>query len=1268
MLNLTFAPSADVLVPLAKVRIFGAWRDPFDPPAVIVPNPAVGKWLGVRLAQDPSIGCVANARMLTLERFLWDALEPEPDTALIDAGHLSQVICALLDEDLLAGDVYKPLRGYLLNNSRVDAVKRVQLSARIARQFLEYEYNRPSVWSDEASRWGRHGIDAKWLSGKPYFDGDGREHEGWQMDLYRRAYDCLLKNEPPRRTTLPHLYRRRREERARVGRPWCNAGPNPQIILFGVSKISHFHRNTLVEISQSAGVDMHVFLTNPCAEFWEDVDTSRRTRAPRRRWSSDSPDEAAGIKPVKPDDYDKPELDMFDDEEDHALLKLWGAAGKENIFLWCPQAQWNFEYHGGGADTDIDTQTTAGRLPQPPANTTLLHAIQKSLLSRNNSLEFNGTAKNKDRSLQILACPDLSREVEEVRELILDMARENVISDFSDVAVYMPSPGKHAPYIQRVFGAYPRGHSLYIPFNILGASGGASLAARAFNALLGIAGGGFNRALVFELLDNPVVSASRGFSRGDLERWEEWADEYGMFRGYNARQRELMGDRGCAVTDEHTFERGMRRVLEESAEAGDAGAARSAEIFMTLLGELSELSAFFSGGTERADAVRPRNENLLDVRESVEVVRRAIWLWLGRIGGGSVDEAAETRVRREALSGLEQIELQYKCAGRAGISREEFLALARGCAAGELSAPSTAWRGVTFAPLRASMVLPHRAVFAIGLCAAEFPGTNDSPGWDLLSNKRIVGDSDKVRDNRFAFLELLHAAKERLVLSYRARDMQKDEALQPSSVILELEDYLTGQGLVDTRGNSRVCSVRREIPWVAHEALSAAREAGRGHGSWDKEQRALAAESLKERAAHRSELAVNRGYPSVNNAVSAEQPYDGATNALPREPIETGEALEIGSATLRRVQQAAGQARNGEHERSSAKNVDIWDVKQFLSNPLEYHLCRTLGIRNDDDTGDMAATDEPLDSGYKRAALRKKAWTEILGIVLTNNINTANIVDNSSIIDTAGKIYDAHINSGQAPEGHICRMEREELAKWAANCADAATALLADFPNHRLVEKYEFALPCGEFTINARYPLTLIPKDTDNQHLATGVIAFDKAGKPVDNLKLWLDGLVMSLNEARNGGARRPVALVSLNHGDEPEAKTSFMSVDENGLRDAETWLAGILKQMLIDKRREHLPFSVIADILKPAKKKKTAKKSPDDSAEESYDERLRKLTARSLRDYLAKKGYATFTDAFWLTDAKPPEIDDDELRRIADSRYAPVLDGKRLMKGKAVL
>ncbi|MDR3013666.1 MAG: exodeoxyribonuclease V subunit gamma [Chitinispirillales bacterium] len=1186
MLNLTFAPSADILVPLAEAKIQKAWTDPFDPPTIIVPNPAVGKWLSIRLAESPTFGCVANARMPTLEKFLWKALEPDFGMELLDGGRMAQVVCAILDEEKLEENIYAPLKNYLCRSdgSGIDALKRVQLSARIAQQFLEYEYNRPSVWNEEENRWRRHGIDAKWLLGKNYFDGEG--HEAWQMDLYRKVFNCFFDGKSARYTSLPHLYRRRRE-RAKGRQAWCDIGSNKNIILFGVSKISHFHRNTLVEISQMDGVEMHVFLTNPCAEFWEDVDTSRR------RWSSDSSSDIAGIKPVKPDDYDKQELDMFANERDHTLLKRWGDAGKENIFLWCPQAQWNFEYH---CNVDFDSDNASP--------STLLGTIQKSLLKRNNDLDLTGISGNiaDDNSIKILACPDISREVEETRELILDMVHKNEIDSFSDIAVYMPDSNKYLPHIRRVFGAYPQGHSEYIPFSILGASNGSSVAARAIFALLNIIGGNFNRAQIFELLRNPIVMASKKISSSKIAQWERWAEEHGMFRGFNAEQRGGMGDMGDAITNEHTFERGMKKVMAGIGHVDDDSTIvdsiapantdisyikTSAETFLQSLRELNDLSAQFT-----------KNNSTFDICKAVEIVKEAIWLWIEKNpSDGSVDGNAETRVKHETLDGLEAIKLQHTISGRTGISLDEFIALARSCVPEELSMPSSAWCGVTFTSLKTAMILPHRAIFVLGLGATDFPGTTEKSSWELLSHKRIVGDSDKVRDNRFAFLELLHAAKERLILSYRARDLQKDELLQPSSVISELEEYLLSQD----RKKMLSGSIRREIPWIIHESLAAAQKAGRKHGTWDKAQRTLAAKAEMDRVTHRHDIS-----------------------------HRDEKTFEVGNKS----------------------NTDLGDLKRFLENPLEYHLYRTLEIR-DDDEGDMAAIHEPLESEKMfLSVLKKKIWIAVLNEVFSSESN-----GNHTIIgwaaSEAGRIYDEHIDSGQAPEGHVCRMEKHELSEWAKKCAEETMKLKDDFSDHEFVEEKELAIECGSFTVNRYNTLILIPRKLEDTSLKIGILSFISEKKlsninanPAGYLSLWLMGMTQWIDEIGNGGTR-PISLVALNRNITPDTLQINMNMDCDKMKDIENWLNMVLSQMLDEKHCEHLPLKKIAEIIKPSKGEDT-----------SFEKRLEKLTFSKLKNELSDGGYETFLKAFNLTDARVTKMNEDELRKSVKLRYAPILGG----------
>jgi hypothetical protein len=105
----------------------------------------------------------------------------------------------------------------------------VQLALKIARQFQEYEFNRPSVWDEEHHRWRRDGIDAKWLKNKTYFD-DDTGTEPWQMDLYcktHKHFDHADASDKARYISLPHLYRLRRTEGLENGRQWTVKPEHP---------------------------------------------------------------------------------------------------------------------------------------------------------------------------------------------------------------------------------------------------------------------------------------------------------------------------------------------------------------------------------------------------------------------------------------------------------------------------------------------------------------------------------------------------------------------------------------------------------------------------------------------------------------------------------------------------------------------------------------------------------------------------------------------------------------------------------------------------------------------------------------------------------------------------------------------------------------------------------------------------------------------------------------------------------------------------------
>lgn len=794
-LHLRFAPSADLLLEGFLRELREVWTDPFTPPTLLVPNPALGKWLTLRMADHPEQGfrCLMSLERGTLERFLWQSLQPTPEMRRLDAHTLQQVLCALLDEPLCAQAGFESVRDYLFSAGILDPRRRTQLSAQLARLFQEYEFNRPSVWDAQQNNWRVHGLDATWLRNGLY---SSSPQEPWQAELYRLA-NAKLQDTPY--ISLPRLHRLRRQG------IWQIAPGH--VFLFQVAKISHFHRNTLLEIAQMPGVELHVHLTNPCAEFWEDVDT---TRHKRRRWTNASPPAEMGIPPRKPTDYGQSELaDIAPPLSDPPLLELWGHTGKENIYLWCPAADWDFEYRG----------PETGQHRNAPQ--TLLETLQASLLERRSQLL---PGSKPDDSLVVFATPDPGRAVEHLHAKVLDLVSQGTLQKMEDVVVYLPEPQAYLPHIQRVFGASTPGSADHIPYSVLGLPIRDSLYAQGISALLRIVEGNFDRASVFQVLRNPIVQSSRKFSPDSVTTWESWADSLGIFRGYDKSHRAEMGDKGAYVGDVHTFAMGFARLLSGNLADGSVelgygeGSMAPIPVFRDFDTSDPTLLASFISQVESLHESSAGIRAALSSQGISSAVQALLTLcksWLGTLPEErSWDALGESRVQKDFMGSLPQIALQQSLCGREHMSLAEMLEQAKACLPGELPPASKAWvGGITFAPLRQGMVLPHPVLFVLGLDAGAFPGVQIRSPSDLLSQKRIVGDSDPVRDNRFAFLELLHAARKHLYLMFRSRNMQKEEDLQPASVVLELEAYLRSQGIMDIRQNLGW------IPWEAQDSL-----------------------------------------------------------------------------------------------------------------------------------------------------------------------------------------------------------------------------------------------------------------------------------------------------------------------------------------------------------------------------------------------------------------------------------------------------------------
>ncbi|MEN9355241.1 MAG: hypothetical protein RL318_2566, partial [Fibrobacterota bacterium] len=424
-LHLSFANRVEPLVDSLSQALDLHWKDLGNPPEVVVPSPPVSKWLKLRLCERrPALMGLPTP---TLEGFLWRSLEPEPGMSMLRGPALSQALVPLLDDACLSEPLYARVREFLIQDGALNPRRRMQLCQELARLFMEYEYNRPSVWKEGG--WAVAGLDRCW-PGRAYFAGSGEEEnetEAWQRDLYGKVFAAEGMLARRRILSLPALHRLRRE-----------AGWRPEgsvAMVFLVDKVSHFHRNLLMELSQ--GWDIHLFLQNPCAEFWEDVETRRHPRTRKNVKFPAFKAEDYGTEVLSPQVYPAGADGSL---QDPLLLSRWGATARENIALWSQVTDYEF-------DSLVDAPLKEGQEP------TVLSLLQQSLLNRHPGpgiqpleLEDGRILSNPiegDDSLTILACPERGREMEAVRDCVFQWLSEDPERSPSDCLVLLADPARH---------------------------------------------------------------------------------------------------------------------------------------------------------------------------------------------------------------------------------------------------------------------------------------------------------------------------------------------------------------------------------------------------------------------------------------------------------------------------------------------------------------------------------------------------------------------------------------------------------------------------------------------------------------------------------------------------------------------------------------------------------------------------------------------------------------------------------------------------------
>ena len=1187
----------NLIAPLATAVAAHQRREPLEPVSIVVPNRIVEQFVRYRLAE--SIGVAANLKFPFLRNYLAELLQStDKNLKILDADELQLILFECLRSSSHRDDPdLKPARDYIQAGSKTDAdveLRTFLLAAQLARLFREYSISRRRMiekWraarlSDvdamgETERWQRH----LWQS---VFDSHGRVREQWLLERETRLM------------MLPDAFEAADSQHLRSALPAA-------LHVFGAS----YAGNAYAEIFARLGAlgDIRIYALNPCREFWDDVDTSRRGALTAWAHRQDK----VGEKLAESEDPF-----ALNESSDPPALRLWGRPGREYIRLLNELSQCDF------APLFSDPVSR-----EPP---TLLEALQQNILDRQPQPPDveDGKGRPYEARIRFLATPGIRREAEIVANEIWSIVRDNeklAASGgaerirFHEIAVLIPDVAVD-DYLAHLESVFRKQHR--IPIDLAGRSiAGASRVAEAVELLLNLPRGRFSRAEMIRLLTHPALN-SESETRIDADLWPRWSEALGIFFGADDDElKETYIPSGLYHWDQAIKRLALGTMLTGQSGGNPAfyetGATAPSYLpFEVAQDELETAARFMRRARSLiADALSMRNAQLTPRQWS----RMLIEFLNTYLRPASV---LDERVRDSFLEAIESIgdselnigPMSYESAREMIATRITDLESRHGQFSG---------RGVAVGSLSALRSIPFKVIFALGLNEAAFPERERRDPLDLRMLKRGAGDVTPAERDRYLFLETILAARERIFFSYIARDAKTGDALEPSSVVRELQYML--RGFIDEKTLAKLTVKhpvsRYDLKYFPEFADRATPNSDHEFASFDPDARRGARMlALRQKI---DAAATHRAKPDRERLLDR---LGGKLRERLQEDLQFAE-FETAPAAPR-------------HAPAEELALPIAALRKYLECPLQGAARYSLGMLEDEDAPEQAQ-DEPVQQSRldRTVMLREVFWR-------------ARARPEALDEEYARQVRIAQAN-GRAPAGQFAQTaataDAAALRRWIAQASQAGVTDFDGWKDIQIGRAGEFA-DAGEIlapiALNAnvrrrdgsivtqRVSLYGTLRTVSPDSGAAIACVLHKKVTPKDFLPAFLSAILLAAT-----GANLPARFRAIVIGTQSTKQSEFISEFAPMDRDSALgFLTTVVGDLLSTGNDYFLPIEAVAEVVKELHKPPNRRELVEAVERIRFDD-----FSKSSSEYGPVRNVASFD---------PPE--EEEIAKIVARRFNPII------------
>jgi exodeoxyribonuclease V gamma subunit len=438
-----------------------------------------------------------------------------------------------------------------------------------------------------------------------------------------------------------------------------------------------------------------------------------------------------------------------------------------------------------------------------PTDDSLLHHLQRALRASEQT-PAACLVTPADRSVSVHVCHSPLREMEVLRDQLLDAFAADPALRPHDVLVMVPDVELYAPLAEAVFGGAMSESRPRIPFRVADrALTRESAPLQALELLLRLVSSRLGVSDVLRLLSVPSVHRRVGVTPAQVEQLTGWVQQAGIRWGWDADDR--VSRFGVPSFAENSWRLGLDRLMAGYAMGPvDVLIEEHVPVAGDLVGDAELLGVFVRW-------VDDLERHLMRLREARPLsawstVLADVFAWVVK-PDGSAEEATMMQIA-DAMRELQE---------PSGAPRQRRLREAH-----DVEDPVVAFEvvrdwimaaldsdehatgfltgGLTICAMKPMRAIPHRVIAMLGLDDRSYPRRERRPAFDLIGSDRRIGDRDPRTDDRQLVLDTLLCAEDRLHLSYVGRSQTNNAEIAPSIVVAELLQYL--QRVVRTGDNA----------------------------------------------------------------------------------------------------------------------------------------------------------------------------------------------------------------------------------------------------------------------------------------------------------------------------------------------------------------------------------------------------------------------------------------------------------------------------------